>query len=88
MVSSPLLRSTFLPIFFLSMKRTKVVDDESDYFQVDNQWLSEGQRKALKKKEDELREAKYGSRISRGVKVTLDISGREIAEEESKNIGS
>lgn len=64
------------------------MDDESDYFQVDNQWLTEGQRKSLKQKEQELREAKYGSRVSKGIKVTLDISEREITEEEPKNIGT
>ncbi len=63
------------------------MDDESDYFKVDSQWLSEKDRAALKQKEDELREVKYGSRLSRGVNVTLDITGRSVTEEDGREIG-
>ena len=70
-----------------SKRRTTVVDDESDYFKVDSQWLSEKDRAALKKKEDELRDVKYGSRLSRGVHVTLDITGRSVTEEDEREIG-
>lgn len=64
-----------------SSHRTKVIDDESDYFSVDsNQWLSATERDALSRKEAELREAKYGPRRSR--KVVLDFAGRRVIEEE------
>jgi len=39
------------------VRRTKVIDDECDYFASDtNRWLSKKERDALRKKEDELRE--------------------------------
>ena len=72
---------------YFSERRTNVLDDEADYFQVDNQWLSDKERTALKKKEQELREAKYGSRIGRGVDITLDIAGRQVTENEQRDIG-
>ena len=47
-----------------------------------NRWLTEEQRDALRKKEEELREIKYGSR--RNKPVTLDYAGRRVVEEDSK----
>ncbi|XP_065912822.1 activating signal cointegrator 1-like isoform X2 [Dysidea avara] len=64
-----------------SSHRTKVIDDESDYFSVDaNRWLSATERDALSRKEAELLEAKYRSRRDR--KVVLDFAGRRVIEEE------
>ena len=52
----------------------QVIDDESDYFSVDsNKWLTEDQRKALRKREDEIREKRHGSRLNR--KITFDFAG-------------
>lgn len=65
-----------------SISRTKVMDDESDYFTVDNRWLSEEERAALQKREDSLREQRYGNHCS--VKVTLDFAGRKVVEEDNK----
>ena len=60
----------------------QVIDDESDYFSVDgNQWLSSQQRDALRKREDELRKARHGSRLER--KITFDFAGRRVVEEEN-----
>lgn len=51
-----------------------MIDDESDYFSVDaNQWLSEGQREALRKREEEVRQKRHGSRLDR--KITFDFAG-------------
>lgn len=64
-----------------SASRTKVIDDESDYFSVEtNQWISSDQREALQSKDAALREAKYGSR--RNKVVTLDIAGKQVLKEE------
>ncbi|KAI9556441.1 hypothetical protein GHT06_016229 [Daphnia sinensis] len=65
-----------------SEHRTRVIDDESDYFNADgNKWLNPKQRDALRAKERELRESRHGSR--RGMKVTLDFAGRQVIEEQS-----
>ncbi|XP_060074241.1 activating signal cointegrator 1-like isoform X2 [Ylistrum balloti] len=64
-----------------SVQRTKVIDDESDYFSTDsNQWLSKKQREALRKRNEELRAERFASR--RDMKVTLDFAGRRVLEAE------
>lgn len=69
--------------FFLlsfSVRRTHVIDDESDYFSADsNQWLSMAEREVLRKKEQELLELRHASKSSR--KVTIDFAGRKVFEE-------
>lgn len=78
-----------LPIYLLvcsnsSVRRTQVLDDESDYFATDsNQWLSPGERDKLRKKEEELRELRHASRKDR--KITLDFAGRQVIDE-GKNL--
>ncbi|XP_069812545.1 activating signal cointegrator 1 isoform X2 [Dendropsophus ebraccatus] len=63
-----------------SVRRTHVIDDESDYFSTDsNQWLSQAEREALRKKEQELLELRHASRLSR--KVTIDFAGRKVLDE-------
>ena len=38
-------------IYIYSVRRTQVIDDESDYFAVDtNRWLSDHEREALRKR--------------------------------------
>ena len=60
-----------------------MIDDELDYFAVDsNRWISKGERDALRQKEDEVREARYGSRRTKA--VTLDFAGRKVVEEEQQ----
>lgn len=59
-----------------------MIDDESDYFSVDsNKWLTKEQREALRKREDQIRQEKHGSRLDR--KVTLDFAGRRVVEDNS-----
>uniref|UniRef100_A0A671QT43 Thyroid hormone receptor interactor 4 n=1 Tax=Sinocyclocheilus anshuiensis TaxID=1608454 RepID=A0A671QT43_9TELE len=63
-----------------SVKRTQVLDDESDYFATDsNQWLSPGEREALRKREEDLRELRHASHKDR--KITLDFAGRRVLDE-------
>ncbi|XP_040198870.1 activating signal cointegrator 1 [Rana temporaria] len=63
-----------------SVRRTHVIDDESDYFSADsNQWLSMAEREVLRKKEQELLELRHASKSSR--KVTIDFAGRKVFEE-------
>ncbi|XP_005393810.1 PREDICTED: activating signal cointegrator 1 [Chinchilla lanigera] len=65
-----------------SIRRTQVIDDESDYFASDsNQWLSKIERETLQKREEELRELRHASRLSK--KITIDFAGRKILEEEN-----
>lgn len=70
-------------VFFLtSVRRTQVIDDESDYFATDsNQWLSKQEREALQKREQELQELRHASRLAK--KITIDFAGRQILEEDS-----
>ncbi|KAF4017388.1 hypothetical protein G4228_008763 [Cervus hanglu yarkandensis] len=64
-----------------SIRRTQVIDDESDYFASDsNQWLSKIEREAIQKREEELREFRHASRLSK--KITIDFAGRKIVEDE------
>uniref|UniRef100_A0A8C6Z2P7 Thyroid hormone receptor interactor 4 n=1 Tax=Nothoprocta perdicaria TaxID=30464 RepID=A0A8C6Z2P7_NOTPE len=66
-----------------SVRRTQVIDDESDYFATDsNQWLSKQEREALQKREQELRELRHASRLAK--KITIDFAGRQILEEDDR----
>ncbi|NXJ08851.1 TRIP4 protein, partial [Odontophorus gujanensis] len=65
-----------------SVRRTQVIDDESDYFATDSdQWLSKQEREALRKREQELQELRHASRLAK--KITIDFAGRQILEEDS-----
>ncbi|KAL3211043.1 hypothetical protein MRX96_036666 [Rhipicephalus microplus] len=59
-----------------SKRRTKVIDDNSDYYSSDNKWLTLEQREMIRKKEEELYAEQYASR--RQQKVTLDFAGRQV----------
>ncbi|XP_071952052.1 activating signal cointegrator 1-like [Antedon mediterranea] len=62
-----------------SVKRTQVIDDESDYFATDtNQWLTDKERQLLTKRESELREQRHGSRLNK--KITFDFAGRKVVD--------
>ena len=56
-----------------------MIDDESDYFSVDDRWLSKTAREKLRKREEELRSQRHASRKDRKV-VTLDFAGRKVVE--------
>ncbi|XP_066598962.1 activating signal cointegrator 1 isoform X2 [Prorops nasuta] len=63
-----------------STKRTTVIDDESDYYQATDAWLSAAERERVKKMEEEVNAQKYASRFSK--KLTFDFAGRQIVEED------
>lgn len=62
------------------VRRTTVIDDESDYFKSDSVWLSDAERKKLRQLEEEVAAKKHASRLS--TRVTLDFSGRQVIEEQ------
>lgn len=64
-----------------SAHRTKVIDDESDYYQSNSIWLSHDERKKLQKQEEEALACKHMSRLDR--KVTIDFMGRVVDEDQS-----
>ena len=66
-----------------SAKRTQIIDDESDYFNVDNnKWLTPQQREAMVKKKEALQEEKHKSRLDR--KITFDFAGRKVVDEDHR----
>jgi len=79
---------TFVKIFYInchkkliySARRTKVIDDESDYYQSNSIWLSHDERKKLQKREEEALARKHVSRLDK--KVTIDFMGRVAVEED------
>ncbi|KAJ4448144.1 hypothetical protein ANN_10157 [Periplaneta americana] len=78
----------FFPIMwfvsFYSERRTKVIDDESDYFRSNSVWLSKAEREKLQQKEEELRAKRHSSRLDR--KITLDFAGRQVLEDDESEI--
>ncbi|KAF9626144.1 hypothetical protein IFM89_031271 [Coptis chinensis] len=72
-----------------SAARTTVIDDQSDYYELDgNKWLSAGEKDLLKKKQKEIEEADQARRSK--VVVTFDLLGRKVMlnEDEASEIGS
>ncbi|KAH1114764.1 hypothetical protein J1N35_008142 [Gossypium stocksii] len=71
--------------------RTTVIDDQSDYYEIEgNSWLSKEEKELLKKKQEEIEEAELLKRSK--VFVTFDLVGRkvllneeEVSELESEN---
>jgi hypothetical protein len=51
---------------------TRVIDDQRDFYSLNN-WQSEKERNYIKTKEDDMLQQRYGSR--RDKKFTLDFSG-------------
>ncbi|XVE56952.1 hypothetical protein DITRI_Ditri04bG0052500 [Diplodiscus trichospermus] len=74
-----------------SAARTTVIDDQSDYYEIEgNSWLSKEEKELLKKKQEEIEEAERLKRSK--VVVTFDLVGRkvllnedEVSELESEN---
>ena len=65
-----------------NIHRSKVLDDESDYFQ-NTRWLSKEEKEVVHKKADERSEEVHKSRLK--TKLTLDFAGRKIIDDESAN---
>merc|ERR550532_1266204 len=72
-------KNTLLEYDKTSEKRTKVIDDESDYFTADtDKYHTPEQRKKLKEREKEIWEQKHGSRLNK--KYTFDFAGKTVVE--------
>ncbi|XP_065188742.1 activating signal cointegrator 1-like [Sycon ciliatum] len=68
-----------------SVQRTRVIDDESDYFAADtNSWLSKEDRKTLQARQEELHEQRHATRSQR--KVTIDFAGRRVLDDEESKM--
>ncbi|PIN25796.1 Activating signal cointegrator 1 [Handroanthus impetiginosus] len=73
-----------------SAARTTVIDDQSDYYEIEgNSWLSKEEKELLTKKREELEEAELAKRSK--VVMTFDLLGRKVllnedeASEEMQN---
>ncbi|KAK4289239.1 hypothetical protein Pmani_037782 [Petrolisthes manimaculis] len=67
-----------------SEKRTKVYDDENDYFSTNSRWISHDDKMKLIQREEELRKKRFERRNQ---KITIDLFGRKIvAEEETAGV--
>ncbi|KAK7265789.1 hypothetical protein RJT34_33412 [Clitoria ternatea] len=72
-----------------SAARTTVIDDQSDYYEIDgNSWLSKEEKELLKKKQEEMEEAERAKRNR--VVVTFDLVGRKVLlnEDEASELQS
>ncbi|KAM5570748.1 hypothetical protein ABKV19_011405 [Rosa sericea] len=60
-----------------SAARTTVIDDQSDYFEIEgNSWLSKEEKELLKEKQEQIEEAERAKRNR--VVVTFDLFGRKV----------
>lgn len=60
-----------------SSQRTTVIDDQSDYFQVDeNAWLSEEEKQAIRQRQEEAQLAEEARK--KKVVVSIDLLGRKV----------
>ncbi|KAA0202439.1 hypothetical protein HAZT_HAZT001402 [Hyalella azteca] len=67
-----------------SEKRTKVYDDECDYFNSNSRWLSKGDREKMQALENEMTAKKYDRSENR---ITIDLLGRKIITDETNHAG-
>ncbi|XP_010258368.1 PREDICTED: activating signal cointegrator 1 [Nelumbo nucifera] len=66
-----------------SAARTTVIDDQSDYYEIEgNSWLSPEEKEILKKKQQEIEEAERARRSK--VVVTFDLVGRKVVMNEDE----
>ncbi|XP_068620300.1 activating signal cointegrator 1 [Battus philenor] len=62
-----------------SERRTRVTDDDSDYFSASSVWLSASERDKLQKYQQSLHDKKHASRLNK--KMTFDFAGRQVVED-------
>ncbi|KAH6797346.1 transcription regulator/ zinc ion binding protein [Perilla frutescens var. hirtella] len=66
-----------------SAARTKVIDDQSDYYEMEsNAWLSNEEKELLRKKREEIEEAERAKRSK--VVMTFDLLGRKVLMNEDE----
>lgn len=63
-----------------------MIDDESDYYQSNNIWLSDEDREKLRKQESEALARKHASRLDK--RVTIDFMGRVVDDDQFNNLQS
>ncbi|XP_014472174.1 PREDICTED: activating signal cointegrator 1 isoform X2 [Dinoponera quadriceps] len=61
-----------------SARRTKVIDDQSDYYQSNSAWLSVSEREKLQKQEAEAQARKHMSRLDR--RYAVNFLGKELTD--------
>lgn len=66
-----------------SKRRTRVIDDESDYFSTGSQWSCLAERQKREEREQLAREQRHKSRLNR--KFTFDFAGRRMIDEEESS---
>ena len=71
-------RDTLLEYDRCSAQRTKIYDDQSDFFNTGGAWLNEAERKKLIEKQAKIYDERFGARRHR--KVALDFAGRQIVD--------
>ncbi|KAH9635853.1 hypothetical protein HF086_002413 [Spodoptera exigua] len=59
-----------------SERRTRVTDDDSDYFNANSVWLNATEKEKLEKYQQSLHEKKHGSRLNK--KMTFDFAETEV----------
>ncbi|XP_050352168.1 activating signal cointegrator 1 [Nymphalis io] len=64
-----------------SERRTRVTDDDSDYFSANSVWLNAAERDGLQRYQAELHDRKHASRLQK--KMTFDFAGRQIVEDKT-----
>ena len=78
-------RDTLLNYDKTAAQRTKVIDDQADYFS-ENVFDSPERRALLKQKENELRKKRFQSKRDQTQKFTLDIAGRDFRPEDVDSV--
>ena len=72
------LRDKLLEFDKNSISRTSVIDDESDYYQSTNNWMTKEEREKWKKLEASIQHSKHKSRLEH--KLSVDMYGNVIEE--------
>ncbi|KAL2622571.1 hypothetical protein R1flu_002776 [Riccia fluitans] len=68
-----------------SAARTTVIDDQSEYFNIDgNTWLTEQEKEMLKKRQEE--EERIAEERRKRVVVTIDLLGRKVVMADQENL--
>jgi hypothetical protein len=65
---------------FFSAQRTQVIDDAADYFDSNNQWLSQQQKTKLQKLKNQMDEKTK----PKNQKISIDFAGRRVYKTDGK----
>ncbi|CAH2042631.1 unnamed protein product, partial [Iphiclides podalirius] len=72
-------RNRLLEYDCTSERRTRVTDDDSDYFSAGSVWLNPAEKRRLEEYQKTLHEKKHASRLT--TKLTFDFAGRQVVED-------